>query len=106
MAGYDITGEALAAAPAEMPVAYTDGSYGSEVYGDYAAADYAASGFATGTGEMAAALPAAGGTYTVAAGDNLSLIAADYGVSVDQLLQANGIQNPNIIYVGQQLILP
>jgi lysozyme len=123
MAGYDMAGEAMAAAPAEMPVAYAEGSYGGdEMYGDYAAGDYTASGFATGdyaagdyaaediaaygAGEMAAALPAAGGTYTVAAGDNLSLIAADYGVSVNQLLQVNGIQNPNIIYVGQQLVIP
>jgi LysM repeat protein len=82
--------------------------------GDYPAGDYATSGFASGeypatwqdASEMAAVLPAAGGTYTVAAGDNLSRIAANYGISVDLLLQANGIQNPNIIYVGQQLILP
>ena len=47
-----------------------------------------------------AALPS-GETYTVQAGDNLSQIAAGYGVSVGQMLQANGIQNPNIIYVGQ-----
>ena len=39
-------------------------------------------------------------------GDNLSQIAAGYGVAVGQLLQANGIQNPNIIYVGQQLVIP
>jgi LysM repeat protein len=115
MAGYDMAGA---------------GDYGA-MAGDYPAGDYAASGFATGdyaagdmtvaygaqeypagpdwqgAGEMAAALPAAGGgSYTVAAGDNLSRIAANYGIPVDQLLQANGIQNPNIIYVGQQLVIP
>ena len=54
---------------------------------------------------MVAALPA-GDSYVVVAGDNLSQIAASYGLPVDQLLQANGIQNPNIIYVGQQLVIP
>lgn len=40
-------------------------------------------------------------TYTVKSGDTLSAIASRYGVSYQQLAQANGIANPNRIYVGQ-----
>ncbi len=54
-----------------------------------------------------AAQPLADGvTYTVRAGDTLSAIAARYGVSQAALAQANGITNPNRIYVGQRLIIP
>jgi LysM repeat protein len=47
-----------------------------------------------------------GGTYTVRPGDTLSQIAAWNGVSVGSLMSANGIRNPNIIFVGQVLIIP
>lgn len=52
--------------------------------------------------------PATGtsGTYTVAKGDTLSEIAAKYGTTVDTLAQLNGIDNPNLIVVGQVLKLP
>ncbi|WP_283574039.1 LysM peptidoglycan-binding domain-containing protein [Limosilactobacillus ingluviei] len=43
------------------------------------------------------------GTYTVKAGDTLSAIAAAHGTSYEVLAQANGISNPNEIYVGQTL---
>lgn len=44
--------------------------------------------------------------YTVRPGDTLSRIAQSYGVSVDSIMRANGIYNPNHIYVGQQLKIP
>ena len=47
-----------------------------------------------------------GKTYTVAKGDTLSGIAAQYGTTVDTLVELNGIQNPNLIMVGQVLKLP
>ena len=47
-----------------------------------------------------------GKTYTVAKGDTLSGIAAQYGTTVDTLVQLNGISNPNLIVVGQVLKLP
>lgn len=40
-------------------------------------------------------------TYTVKSGDTLSAIASRFGVSYQQLAQANSITNPNRIYVGQ-----
>ena len=45
------------------------------------------------------------GTYTVVAGDTLSRIAARFGTTVAALVQANNIVNPNLIYVGQVLII-
>lgn len=45
-------------------------------------------------------------TYVVEPGDTLSYIAAKYGVSVDSLISANGITDPNLIYVGQRLTIP
>ncbi len=42
-------------------------------------------------------------TYTVARGDNLTAIAARYGVSVAELQEWNNIRNPSSIRVGQGL---
>lgn len=46
------------------------------------------------------------GAYTVAPGDTLSAIAARFGVTVDALIAANGIEDPNYIRVGQVLRIP
>lgn len=45
-------------------------------------------------------------SYTVQPGDTLSQIAAWYGVSVQWLCEVNGLWDPNMIYVGQVLIIP
>ena len=47
-----------------------------------------------------------GGSVTVQPGDTLSDIADRQGVSLNQLMQANGITNPNILVAGQKLVLP
>jgi LysM repeat protein len=44
--------------------------------------------------------------YTVQRGDTLSGIAQSFGVSQEALMKANSLNNPNQIYVGQQLIIP
>ena len=41
--------------------------------------------------------------YTVKSGDNLSVIASRYGMTVNALVTLNGISNPNLIYPGQVL---
>jgi len=45
-------------------------------------------------------------TYTVQVGDTLRLIAQQYQVSVDQIVSTNNLYNPNLIEVGQDLIIP
>ncbi|TYU88919.1 LysM peptidoglycan-binding domain-containing protein [Listeria monocytogenes] len=44
-------------------------------------------------------------THKVKAGETLSGIAAKYGTSYQALAQLNGLSNPNLIYVGQQLMV-
>jgi len=39
-------------------------------------------------------------------GENLSLIAMRYGVTVSAIAQANNLANPNFIYAGQRLTIP
>jgi LysM repeat protein len=44
--------------------------------------------------------------YTVQAGDSLGLIAEQFGVSMTDIMAANGLDNPNLLSVGQQLVIP
>ncbi|MCS6870182.1 MAG: LysM peptidoglycan-binding domain-containing protein [Anaerolineae bacterium] len=44
--------------------------------------------------------------YTVRSGDTLAEIAARFGTTVAAILSANGIRNPNLIFVGQVLNIP
>jgi len=45
-------------------------------------------------------------TYIVQPGDILSLIARRYNTTVQAIAELNNISNPNLIYVGQRLIIP
>ena len=45
-------------------------------------------------------------SHTVVRGEVLARIAADYGVSVSDLVAANSIDNPDLIHPGQRLIIP
>jgi LysM repeat protein len=70
---------------------------------------------ALGTGSTAAALSASPVvapepntqtiTHTVQAGDTLSRLASQYGVTVEALVELNQIADPNVIDVGQALIV-
>ncbi len=44
--------------------------------------------------------------YIVQAGDTLGKISRDFDVSVEDLMAANGMDNPNFLQVGQELIIP
>lgn len=49
-----------------------------------------------------------GGTvlpYVVQSGDTLGKIAKKYNVTVEQLMKWNNIKDPNILMVGQQLVI-
>lgn len=47
-----------------------------------------------------------GNIHVVQAGETLFRIATLYGITVQQLSEANGILDPTVIYAGQQLIIP
>jgi LysM repeat protein len=42
----------------------------------------------------------------VVAGDTLNLIASSHGVTLDALLEANGIQSDSLIMPGDELVIP
>ncbi|MBI4789253.1 MAG: LysM peptidoglycan-binding domain-containing protein [Chloroflexi bacterium] len=44
--------------------------------------------------------------YTVKQGDNLFRIAIQYGTTIYAIAVVNGIPNPNLIFVGQNLVIP
>ncbi|GBF10865.1 MAG: LysM peptidoglycan-binding domain-containing protein [Tepidibacillus sp.] len=45
-------------------------------------------------------------TYIVQPGDTLWAIAARFGTTPQAIMQANGLTDPNLLYVGQRLIIP
>ncbi len=49
---------------------------------------------------------AGGVIHIVRRGENLTRIAARYGTTVRAIVRANGLRNPNLIYVGQRLRIP
>ncbi|MGC8837757.1 MAG: LysM peptidoglycan-binding domain-containing protein [Anaerolineae bacterium] len=53
-----------------------------------------------------AATAPGGAVHVVQPGETLADIAWRYGVTVDRLVQANGLRSANVIYVGQQLRIP
>jgi len=44
--------------------------------------------------------------HVVVRGENLASIASRYGISVQTLINTNGLSNPNFIYTGQRLVIP
>jgi LysM repeat protein len=50
--------------------------------------------------------PSAPRTYTVQQGDTLAAIAQRFGTTTEALQQANGIDDPNQIVIGQVLVIP
>jgi LysM repeat protein len=45
-------------------------------------------------------------THIVEAGETLGVIASRYGTTVDAIVQANNLENPNYVYIGQELAIP
>lgn len=50
--------------------------------------------------------PTPAGLYIVRSGDTLSALAEQYGTTVDAILAANGLSDPNSLQIGQALIIP
>jgi LysM repeat protein len=51
-------------------------------------------------------LPAGSSTYVIVSGDTLNLIASSHGVTLEALLEANGIQADSLIMPGDELVIP
>lgn len=47
-----------------------------------------------------------GPIYIIQSGDSLNVIAARFGVSTDDLIRVNQIQNPNLLNAGDRLVIP
>lgn len=50
--------------------------------------------------------PASGSSYTIASGDTVSGIAGRFGISVQSLLDANGLTAASLIFSGESLTIP
>jgi LysM repeat protein len=50
--------------------------------------------------------PTPGGTHIVQSGESLSSISAMYGVPIALIVEANQLENPDRIFLGQELIIP
>jgi len=57
-------------------------------------------------GEAATPTPSAEGVYIVQEGDYPSSIAEQFGISAEELMEANDITDPTSLRVGQELIIP
>jgi LysM repeat protein len=44
--------------------------------------------------------------YVVQSGDNLTRLSARYATTIAAILDANGIKNANLVYIGQPLVIP
>jgi LysM repeat protein len=61
---------------------------------------------AEATGEAPTPPPSGFETYTVTSGDTLVAIARRYGTTVDAIVDANDLTNPNRLSIGQELLIP
>lgn len=60
----------------------------------------------SGTAQSTGTVTSGETVYTVKKGDTLSAIASKYGTTYQALAAYNGISNPNVISVGQQIKIP
>jgi LysM repeat protein len=55
---------------------------------------------------VATAAPGEEEVYVVQAGDSLLAIAGRYGVSIEAIMDANNLTNPDFVFSGQRLVIP
>jgi LysM repeat protein len=55
---------------------------------------------------VAPAASSSGSSYTIATGDTVSSIATRFGVSIEDILSANGLSWSSVIYAGRTLTIP
>ena len=76
------------------------GGYAADTYEEPAPAQADHADADDGSGGEAAS----GGSYVVQSGDTMTGIAAELGTSVDDLMAANGLTDPDYVYAGQTLV--
>ncbi len=59
-----------------------------------------------GTEEIGTPLPPGAQLYEVQPGDVLGSIASRFGVTVNAIMRANDMDNPDVLSIGQELIIP
>lgn len=64
------------------------------------------SGGTSGSTRGGGAAPGGGTVHVVRAGETLQGIALRYGTTATAIARASGLANPNLIYVGQRLVIP
>lgn len=92
--------EPLLATPAAPSAATPADSSGS------AATPAALAAPAPATETLPPASPAADEVYVVQPGDTLLAIATRYNITVDDILRANNLTNPDFVFSGQRLVIP
>jgi rare lipoprotein A len=90
-ADYEVAGAAAYAEPGYEEPANEEA--------EYAEAEYDEAEYDDGSGGEAAS----GGPYVVQSGYTLTSIAAELGTSVDSLMSANRLTDPDYVYAGQTL---
>ncbi len=104
-AGEDAPGEGPTDGAADTTGTAEEGAEAADTTGT--AAGTAGDGETTGvTGEGANTLSAEGQIHVVAEGETPWSIAQQYGVSVEELLAVNGIEDPTTIQIGEELKVP
>ncbi len=61
---------------------------------------------ATGMADQSRATPTPQGLYVVQQGDTLSSLAEQFNITVEEIMVANELSDPNSLQVGQELIIP
>jgi LysM repeat protein len=96
-------GEEGARQPVVAPVgAQQEGASAPQIVG----AGNESPGIAQPQGQPTPRPPIGASYHTVESGETLNTIARDYGISVEAIASANGLANPNLIRVGQRLLIP
>ena len=59
-----------------------------------------------GTASGTPGAAATGGGYVVESGDTLTSIAQEHGTTVEAIVEANDLDDPDVLDIGQELVIP
>lgn len=102
----DLPTSTAAIAATATPTGQTGGAQNTPIQGTQVPSSVTATQPPAGSPTVAASRTPAGETYTMQAGDTLSDVAAGYGITVAELLEANPGINPDTIAIGTVIRIP